>query len=127
MNEKLSADQAAQIALLNNREIQSVYAELGVAQADLVQAGLLKNPLFDAAVIFPVSGGRPDLELTAVMSFLDIFYLPLRKRVATSRFEEVKSRVTAAVLVFAGQVKAAFFGHERQRSTARTESRSFKP
>ena len=27
-----------------------MYAELGVAQADLVQAGLLRNPVFDGVV-----------------------------------------------------------------------------
>src|SRR5688500_4930633 len=35
---KLTADAAVQVALLNNRDLQATYAELGVAQADLVQA-----------------------------------------------------------------------------------------
>ena len=80
LNRKLTDDDAVQIALLNNRELQAVYSELGVAQADLVQAGLLSNPIFDAAVMFPASGrGRPDLELSAAMNFLNIFYIPLRQ------------------------------------------------
>jgi cobalt-zinc-cadmium efflux system outer membrane protein len=112
ISEKLSVDRAVQIALLNNRELQAVYSDLGVAQADLVQAGLLKNPLFDAVITFPFNGGPPDLELTAVMSFLDIFYLPLRKRLAESQFEEAKSRVTAAVLDVAGQVRSTFYDHQ---------------
>jgi cobalt-zinc-cadmium efflux system outer membrane protein len=111
LGQKLTAEHAIQVALLNNRELQGVYADLGVAQADLVQAGLLKNPIFDAVVTFPVSGGRPDFELTAVMSFLDIFYLPLRKRVAAGRFAEAKTRVTGAVLDLAGKVRSAFFEH----------------
>jgi outer membrane protein, heavy metal efflux system len=111
LKEKLTAERAIQIALLNNRELQGVYADLGVAQADLVQAGLLKNPVFDAVVTFPVVGGRPDFELTAAMSFLDVFYLPLRQRVAASRFAEAKSRVTGAVLDLAGRVRAAFFDY----------------
>jgi cobalt-zinc-cadmium efflux system outer membrane protein len=110
---KLTADEAVQIALLSNRELQGVYSELGVAQADLVQAGLLKNPIFDAAILFPVShGGRPDLELSAVMNFLDIFYMPLRKQVAAARFEEAKSRVTGTVLDFAARVRTAFYLHQ---------------
>jgi len=111
LKQKLTAERAIQVALLNNRKLQAVYAELGVAQADLVQAGLLKNPVFDAIVTLPLSGGRPDFELTAVMGFLDIFYLPLRKRVAASRFEEAKTRVTGAVLDLAGKVRSAFFDH----------------
>ena len=39
----LSVEAAVQIALLNNRTLQATYEELGVAQADLVQAGLLKK------------------------------------------------------------------------------------
>jgi len=109
---KLSAEAAVQAALLNNRGLQAVYSDLGVAQADLVQAGLLKNPVFDAAVTFPTSGRRPDLELTAVMNFLDIFYLPLRKRIAAARFEETKLRVAGAVIDFAGRVRSAFYAHQ---------------
>jgi outer membrane protein, heavy metal efflux system len=107
---KLTAEEAVQIALLNNRDLQALYSELGVAQADLVQAGLFRNPIFDAAVLFPVSdGGRPKLELSAVMNFLDMFYAPLRKRVAAARFEEVKTRVTGFVLDFAARVRIAFY------------------
>jgi outer membrane protein, heavy metal efflux system len=110
---KLTANEAVQIALLNNRELQAVYSDLGVAQADLVQAGLLNNPIFDAAIKFPTSGrGNPDLELSAVMNFLDIFYIPLRKRVAAARFEEAKLRVTGAVLDFSAQVRTAFYLHQ---------------
>jgi outer membrane protein, heavy metal efflux system len=109
----LTADQAVQIALLNNRDLQALYSELGVAQADLVQAGLLRNPIFDAAILFPVSnGGKPKLELSAVMDFLDIFYIPLRKRVAAARFEEAKLRITGAVLDFSARVRTAFFLHQ---------------
>ncbi|MPZ77384.1 MAG: TolC family protein, partial [Deltaproteobacteria bacterium] len=112
LQNKLTVDETLQIALLNNRDLQALYSELGVAQADLVQAGLLRNPIFDGAVLFPVSGGgRPDLELSAVMNFLDIFYLPLRKRVAAARFEEAKMRVTGSVLDFTARVRTAFYLH----------------
>ncbi|MGH7873570.1 MAG: TolC family protein [Candidatus Binatia bacterium] len=118
LKRQLTADDAVQIALLNNRELQALYSDLGVAQADLVQAGLLNNPIFDAAVMFPTSGrGRPDLELTTAMNFLNIFYLPLRKRVAAARFEETKTRVTGAVLDFAGRVRGAFYAYEADEQT----------
>jgi cobalt-zinc-cadmium efflux system outer membrane protein len=113
LKNKLAVDDAVQIALLNNRELQGFYADLGVAQADLVQAGLLSNPLFDAAIKWPVpGGGRPDLELAAVMNFLDIFYMPLRKQVAAARFEKTKIRVGGLVLDFAVRVRTAFYLHQ---------------
>ena len=112
LSQKITADEAVQVALLNNRELQAIYSDLGVAQADLVQAGLLNNPIFDASVKFPTSGGSPDLELGAAMNFLNLFYIPLRKRVAAARFEEAKVRVTGAVLDFAGRVRRAFYTYE---------------
>jgi cobalt-zinc-cadmium efflux system outer membrane protein len=117
LQRKLTADDAAQIAMLNNRDLQAIYTELGVAQADLVQAGLFRNPILDAAVLFPLSGVRPDLQLSVVISFLDALYVPLRKRVAAARFEEAKLRVTGAVLDFAVQVRAAFYGHQANEQT----------
>jgi len=113
LRNKLTPDAAVQVGLLNNRDLQAVYSDLGVAQADLVQAGLFRNPIFDAAVLFPAShGGRPDLELSAVINFLDVFYLPLRRRVAAAQFEEAKTRVTGLVLDFAARVRSAFYTHQ---------------
>ena len=112
LHDTLTADGAMQVALLNNRELQALYAELGVAQADLVQAGLLKNPVFDGVALFPVGGGPAKLDLNVALDFLDIFYIPLRKRVAAARFEEAKLQVTGAVLDFAATVQAAFYRHQ---------------
>lgn len=109
---KLTADQAVQIALVNNRELQALYAELGIAQADLVQAGLLNNPIFEAVVKFPNAGGQSNLELSAVMNFLDIIYLPLRRRVAAAGFEQAKTRVAGSVLDFAARVRGSFYLHQ---------------
>ena len=108
---KLSVDEAVQVALLHNRDLQAIYSDLGVAQADLVQAGLFNDPILDAAVKFPTSGGQANLELVTVMNFLDVFYMPLRKRVAAARFEEAKLRVTGAVLDFAARARTAFYFH----------------
>src|SRR6266508_687793 len=44
LQRELTPDSAVQIALLNNQNLQATYEELGVAQAELVEAGLLKNP-----------------------------------------------------------------------------------
>src|SRR3954470_21985348 len=44
LRQPLTADAAVELALLNNRGLQAGFAELGIAEADLVQAGRLKNP-----------------------------------------------------------------------------------
>jgi cobalt-zinc-cadmium efflux system outer membrane protein len=53
LRQELTADAAVQIALVNNRSLQAELEEIGIAQADLVQAGLLKNPGFRASARFP--------------------------------------------------------------------------
>lgn len=41
----LDADAAAKVALLGAPALQASFAQLGVAEADLVQAGRLRNPV----------------------------------------------------------------------------------
>jgi len=105
----LTAETAVQIALLNNRSLQATYEELNIAQADLVSAGLLRNPIFDAEVRFPTKGGGTGLEMAIVQDFIDILYIPLRKGVARSAFEAAKLRVAGAAIDLAGRVRAAFY------------------
>src|SRR5260370_7331783 len=40
----LSADLAVQVAFLNNRDLQAAYNDLGISEADYVQASLPPNP-----------------------------------------------------------------------------------
>jgi cobalt-zinc-cadmium efflux system outer membrane protein len=68
--------------------------------------------MLDAAVLFPLSGARPDLQLTVVFGVLDAIFVPLRARVAAAQLEETKLRVTGAVLDFAGRVRSAFIAHQ---------------
>jgi cobalt-zinc-cadmium efflux system outer membrane protein len=112
LKDGLSEDDAVQIALLNNRNLQAFYARLGIAQADLVQASLLHNPVLDAAAGFPVGGGMVDLNFGVAMDFIDLLYVPLRKRVATARFEETKLRVAAEVLDLAWRTQMVFYRHQ---------------
>jgi cobalt-zinc-cadmium efflux system outer membrane protein len=108
----LTAEDVVQLALLNNRDLQAMYSDLGVAQADLVQAGLLRNPILDAAVAFRLGPGRPDLQLGVVFGLLDALYIPLRQRVAAAQFEEAKFRVTGAVLDFVLDVRNSFYAYQ---------------
>jgi cobalt-zinc-cadmium efflux system outer membrane protein len=56
LSRELTVETAVQVALLNNKTLQATYEDLSVAQADLVQAGLLQNPVFRRHVAFPVAG-----------------------------------------------------------------------
>src|SRR5437870_6021436 len=104
----LTADAAVQIALLNNHNLQATYEELGIAQADLVEAGLLRNPIFTFERRFPGQALEADL----LKEFIDILLLPLRKRIAAAQFEAAKLRVGHEILKTAAEVRAAFYEHQ---------------
>jgi cobalt-zinc-cadmium efflux system outer membrane protein len=106
----LTEQTAMQIALLNNRELQATYEELGVAQADLVQAGLLRNPSLDLGVRFPEgSSGGVNTEFSLAQDFLDLFMLPLRKRLAGEQFEQAKLRLANEVFQVISRVRSEFY------------------
>jgi len=113
----IGADEAVQVALLNNRNLQATYESLGVAQAQLVQAGLLRNPVFDADVKFLEGGGGTIVELAVVQDFLDVLFIPVRQKVAKASLEAEKLRVTGAVLDLAGEVRRAFYDHAAAEQT----------
>ena len=106
----MTAERAVQIALLNNRELQATFEEIGIANADLTEAGLLKNPVFNASMRFP---DRPpsatNLEFSIVQDFLDLLMIPLRKKVAAAELARVELKVGDEVLKLAAEVKTAFY------------------
>lgn len=107
LSRELTVDGAVQVALLNNRSLQSSYEELGIAQAELVEAGLLQNPTFAAEVRFPKHAALP-LEFDITQSFLNLFLMPLRRRLAGAEYEAARLRVTHEVLGMAAETKTAF-------------------
>jgi cobalt-zinc-cadmium efflux system outer membrane protein len=105
----LTRDRAVSIALLNNPHLQATYESLDISQADLVQAGLISNPTIGGSVGFSVNGaGRSEYEVSIVQSFLDIFMLPLRKRLAEQQFIAATLRVADQALDTASDVSKAF-------------------
>ena len=109
---ELTADGAVQVALLNNRGLQATFEDLGVAQADLVQAGLLKNPVFDLGVRVPTRPpSKTYVDLSVAEDFVDVFFIPARKRLAEGLVEQAKARVTAEVLRTAADTKSAFYAY----------------
>ena len=105
---EVSADSAVQIALLKNRSLQATFEEVGIAQADLAQAGLLANPVFSAEALGASGGGRGVLLANVVLPFVDALQRPLRKRVAESAFTATRQRVASAVIELVAHVRAAY-------------------
>jgi len=109
----LTVDQAVQVALLNNHKLQVSFEDLGIAQADLVQAGLLKNPVFDLGIRFPTTPpSKTYVDISVAEDFVNIFFIPARRKLAQAELEQVKSRVTDEILTLAADAKSAFYGYQ---------------
>src|SRR5665647_1251701 len=70
LNRPLRTETAVQIALLNNRDLQAAYSELGIAEAARVRASLPANPRFNMSRI--AGGGAFEFEAQIVASILSL-------------------------------------------------------
>lgn len=106
----LTADTAAQVALLNSPQAQAAFEELGVSRAELVGAFHLPNPSAEAAVRFGES--TPEIELGVMLDLTDLVLLPWRKRAAEAGLDAARVRVTGQLLDVALGAKRAFFEYQ---------------
>lgn len=106
LEQPLSADDAVQIALLNNRGLQATYWSLGVAEADLVQAGRLQNPVLD----FKRShgGGEVGIERTLTFNLVGLITALMASRIEGRRFEQTKLLVANEALKVAADTRRAW-------------------
>ncbi|HDR9239115.1 TPA: TolC family protein [Burkholderia vietnamiensis] len=106
LGKPLAMDDAVQVALLNNAGLQASYAELGISEADLVQAGRLPNPGFS----FSRTHWSDNFGITRTFSanVLAILTLPLATRIESRRFEQTKLETADAMLKVAADARRAY-------------------
>lgn len=96
---------AIQVSLLKNPTLQAEYEELGIAQAEIVKAGLLQNPLISLERRSPGKAAEYDV----AQNFLSLLVMPLALKAARANLDAQVSHVTQAVLDHLGKVKRAFY------------------
>ncbi len=106
LSKPLSMDDAVQIALLNNRGLQASYDELGISEADLVQAGRLPNPGF--AFSRTQGDGSLSITRTFTLSLLKVLTMPLATRIESRRWEQTKLLAADAMLKVAADAQRAY-------------------
>jgi cobalt-zinc-cadmium efflux system outer membrane protein len=106
--EPLTPERAVQVALLNNRMLQATIEELGVAQAELVQAGLLENPTIAGDLVFSTRGYGLGGGLSLSQSLLSVFLVPAKRRIAKARLQHAIVTVGHATLELVRDVKVAY-------------------
>ncbi len=119
----LRAADAVRLAFLNNPDLRARLEELGVARARAVQAGLPTNPFVHFALRAPSGGGaaRTGREFGVSEEFLELASLPLRRRLASGRYEAARLELGHAVLGLAARVEEAY--DAAQAAQARLKAR----
>jgi len=102
----LTMDGAVQLALLNNRGLQSTYAELGISEADYVQASRLPNPSFTFSR--KQSGNDLTIERTFALAFFNVLTLPFVSQIEGKRYEQTKLLVANETVRVAAEARRAY-------------------
>ena len=106
----LSANTAAQISLLNNRGLQATFEEIGLAEADLIEARTIPNPDLNFQARFPDKPpSGTDIEWSIAQDFLTILMIPLRTKVAKDQLLAAQLRVSDEVIRLVEETKIAFY------------------
>ncbi|MBS0635408.1 MAG: TolC family protein [Verrucomicrobia bacterium] len=109
VDEELDCERAIQLALLYNPTVQMRFEELGIAQADLVQAGLFQNPIFSGYFRFPLNETSVvNREFSLSQNFMELFLIPLRKKIASTELKKVEYKIAQMVVELAFDIKEVF-------------------
>jgi cobalt-zinc-cadmium efflux system outer membrane protein len=102
----LTRQEAVKIALLNNRKLQASFEEIGVAQADLIQAGLFTNPSLDLFFAFPLSSADTSGDLLGFLS--DLWTIPARKEVFSKQVEITIQQIGIDIVATGAESASAY-------------------
>ena len=107
LGKPLSPESAVQIALLNNPGLQASFAEVGIAEADLVQASRWRGPTFSFARLR--RGDEREYERSVFFDVLGLVTIPLSVRGEEKRLQGAQSRAAGEALRIALHTRKAWF------------------
>ena len=106
LREPLSADAAVQIALLGHRGLQAELHQLGISEAELVQASRLPNPGFSFGRF--KAGDEREIERALHFSLARVIALPWLRDAARARFQAQQVTTASRVLEHGAAARKAW-------------------
>ena len=107
LEQPLSADAAVQIALLNNKGLQASFSELGISDADRVQAGRLPNPGISFGRLH--QGSSVEIDRSLQFNLARLLMLQTVNQIESRRFEQTRNAVALNMLSLASQTRKAYY------------------
>lgn len=116
LKQPLNPDSTVQIALLNNQGLQAAFAELGVAEADYVQSGRMRNPGLSFQHLR--SGESLEIDRGVTFDLIGLLTIPLRTGIEQRRFDQAKLQAAATAVQLAADARRAYFEAVAARQAA---------
>jgi outer membrane protein TolC len=107
LSQPLTADGAVELALLNNRSLRAGLAQVGVVEADLVQAGRLRNPVFSFGRL--AGGGVVEIDRAIMFDVLGLLTMPAAREVQQRSFERAQYQAAYEAVGVATEARRAYF------------------
>ncbi|HKQ47535.1 MAG TPA: TolC family protein [Phycisphaerae bacterium] len=110
----VAIEQALDLALFNNRALRADLEVIAQAKADLVQAGLLSNPVLSFAGMLPEGGGRADLTFGLSKDVADLWLIPTRKQSAQAILQQRILAVADTAVTLVTEVRSRYYDLQYQ-------------
>ncbi len=107
LSKPLSAEDAVQLALLNNKGLQAAFFELGISEAEMVQAGRLPNPGFSFGRLR--QGSEVEIDRGIHFNLVRLLTLPMAQQIESRRLALTRGAVTMKVLSLAAETRKAYY------------------
>ena len=108
LSKPLTADSAVELAFLNHRGLQASFSDLGIAEAELVRAGRLRNPTLGFGRLRD-GGGVVEIERSVLFDVLGLLTLPVASQVEQRRFEQAVLQAAHEAVGVASDTRKAYF------------------
>lgn len=103
----LTSDAAVEMALLSNPRLRVAFAELGISEADLVQAGRLRNPSFSFGRLS--GNGEVEIDRATMFDLSGLLTMPLRRAIEERRFAQTQLQTSLQIIRLATDTRRAYF------------------
>jgi cobalt-zinc-cadmium efflux system outer membrane protein len=114
----VSRAEALKLAFANNPQVRELYARLGIASADVVEASRLANPRLGYVDLSPEGGGLSQITRSISLDFANALLLPSRARLARTEFQRSQELVADGLLDLSARVERAWFEAVSARQVA---------
>ena len=102
----LSVEDAVQIALFNNRGLQASFQELGISEAERVQAGRLPNPRF--SMLRARDNDHFKIEQALTFNVMSLLVMPQVSEMEQRRFARAQRALAQEVIALAAETRKSY-------------------